>query len=420
MNKKKLCTIFLMGLLARSCMSLFADTLTDALQDLAVRTACIGQYSMTEAGGGWYEDPHDYYTPQMMAYRLSKESGNMTRTSTFYGICFDYAQFAFEYIKQYTSYYNSVGMKERQFWVAGVLDNPRQIELMSIGTKTDYTRMQNGVPIKTYSTSLRNAKAHGNATYHAWIWILRADGIWFWVDPTWTDNLGYVVYGYVNNNGQEIQCKPNKDYCVTYPASLNNLPLPPAMGPRQAPSKSANSTNREETIKDAAPDFIGELFKKIFEDVDYKEMDTYAALLISADLPFSVIKNKEIDFDKIGFALEVPILWDVTAAMLGLEYLQNLEEENNIHALLLDFAFVRRLYNNLAWFLGGGFGLRLDFDQSSNYWAQEDWSTGYLALKANTGFIINLSHLFTKIDVSYNNVTGFSVGAGIGLGAIAY
>lgn len=240
------------------------------------------------------------------------------------------------------------------------------------------------------------------------------------VDPTWTDNLGYVVYGYVNNNGQEIQCKPNKDYCVTYPASLNNLPLPPAMGPRQAPSKSANSTNREETIKDAAPGFIGELFEKIFEDVDYKEMDTYVALLISADLPFSVIKNKEIDFDKIGFALEVPFLWDVTAAMIGLEYLQNLEEENNIHALLLDFAFVRRLYNNLAWFLGGGFGLRLDFDQSSNYWAQEDWSTGYLALKANTGFIINLSHLFTKIDVSYNNVTGFSVGAGIGLGAIAY
>ena len=80
---------------------LFADSFTDAIQDLAIQTACLGQYSMTEAGGGWYDDPHDYYTPQMMAQRFADMSGNMTRTTTFYGICFDYAQFAYNDVEKY-------------------------------------------------------------------------------------------------------------------------------------------------------------------------------------------------------------------------------------------------------------------------------------------------------------------------------
>ncbi len=69
----------------------YADDFTDLLQDLAVQTVCIGQYSATQAGGGWYDDPHDYYTPQMMAQRLASMSGNQTKTDTFYGVCFNYA-----------------------------------------------------------------------------------------------------------------------------------------------------------------------------------------------------------------------------------------------------------------------------------------------------------------------------------------
>ena len=86
--------------------SSFADSFTDAIQDLAMQTACIGQYSATQAGGGWYDDPHDYYTPQMLAERFAKMSGNMTRTTTFYGVCFDYAQFAYLDIEKYKSWYN--------------------------------------------------------------------------------------------------------------------------------------------------------------------------------------------------------------------------------------------------------------------------------------------------------------------------
>ena len=73
---KKLIAIFI--ILSAFVSVSFAETFTDAIQDLAVRTACVGQYSMTEAGGGWYEDPNDYYTPQMIASRLAQESGSMT------------------------------------------------------------------------------------------------------------------------------------------------------------------------------------------------------------------------------------------------------------------------------------------------------------------------------------------------------
>ena len=60
-----------------------ADSFTDMLQNLAVQTACLGQYSSTEAGGSWEDDLHDYYTPQMMAGRFKEMSGERTRIETF-------------------------------------------------------------------------------------------------------------------------------------------------------------------------------------------------------------------------------------------------------------------------------------------------------------------------------------------------
>ena len=66
----------------------------------------------------------------------------------------------------------------------------------------------------------------------------------------------------------------------------------------------------------------------------------------------------------------------------------------------------------------GGAGVR--FDTSNEYGAPKSGNglvdTGYFAWKADTGFILNLSCIFTKIEVSYNNVIGFSVGAGVGFG----
>lgn len=396
----------------------FADSFTDAIQDLAVVIACKGTYARAEAG--YVDDPDDFYTPNMMASRFASESGNKTMTATFYGVCFNYAQFAFTEIKNYKSWYNKQGMYESQFWLAGVHDNPNQIELMGIGTKNDYSRLQNGEYIKTYNTSLRSVKTHNGATNHAWLWIQRADGVWFWVDPTWTDTGGYVVYGYVKN-GQEIQCRPDEKYCEIYPAYLNNLPSPPPMGQRKAPSRTANSTNRQETIQDAGTEWITDAivktYEKTFFDVDYKGMTDYIALQLAVDIPFSSITSNSINMNKMGFTLEMPV-YNIIATVLGLEYLHNMEDGNNLHAGLFELDVARRLFNNIAWYLGGGVGLRFDF--SNEYGAPNKIAgildTGYFAFKVNTGFIINISHLFTKLEVSYNNVFGFSVGAGVGLG----
>ncbi|MBR5966620.1 MAG: hypothetical protein IK015_10945 [Treponema sp.] len=221
-----------------------------AIQDIAARTACVGQYSSTQSGGNVHEDPHDYYTAQTMAYRLKQESGNMTRTSTFYGICFDYAQFAFDYINKYLSFFKSQGLYEEQFWIVGNHDNSSEITLQYPGDENNYNAVQNGVYVIIPNNSVRNVKSHDGATDHAWLWIERLDGVWFWIDPTWTDNVGYPVYGYIKN-GKEIQCRPFEEFCVKYPNSLKKLPLPPPCGKKKMASKTANSKNRKETIDDA-------------------------------------------------------------------------------------------------------------------------------------------------------------------------
>ena len=235
----------------------FADSFTDAIQDLAIQTACIGKYSATQAGGGWYDDPYDYYTPDMMAGRFKEMSGNMTRTTTFYGVCFDYAEFAYQDIKSYKSFYNNAGLYENQYFIAGVDSNPNTITLSSPTNRESATTIQNGVYIKTYgSSSYRSVKAHKmtngtRASHHAWLWIQRDDGVWFWIDPTWTDNLGYVVYGYVSN-GEEIQLQPDEKFCINYPDYLKNLPLPPKRGAKKAPSTSNTTTARSNSTSSSS------------------------------------------------------------------------------------------------------------------------------------------------------------------------
>ena len=407
----------------------FADSFTDAIQDLAMQTACVGQYSAAEAGG-WFDDPHDYYTPRTLAERFAKMSGNRTRTTTFYGVCFDYAQFAYQYIEKYKSWYNKQGMYENKFWIAGTHENSNLTILQYPGTKSNHTTVQNGVYVVIPNGGERCVKTHktlsgSRATHHAWVWIERAYGVQFWIYPTWTDNSGYVVYGYVKN-GEEIQCRPSKEFCINYPSYLESLSLPPAMGQRKSPSKSANTTNRDEILQDSATTWaeavadaiVETLIKKPFIDVDYKGMNNYLALIASAEIPFSSIFSNSISLDKMGFNLEMQCFYTSIAMILGFEYLYNLEDENNLHAGLFLLDFTRRLFNNVAWYIGGGVGLRFDF--SNAYGAPMKMEgipdTGYFAWKADTGFVINISHLFTKVEVSYNNVYGFSMGAGLGFG----
>lgn len=421
----------------------FADSFTDAIQDLALYTACIGQYSMTEAGGGWYDDPHDYYTPQIIASRLAKESGNMTRTATFYGICFDYAQFAYKYVDRYLGFYKSKGLYESQFWIAGTDDNPNSIELQYPGDRNNYTTIQNGVYVKRPKDNpFRSVKTHRHAdgkgkraTHHAWFWIQRADGVQFWVDPTWTDNLGYVVYGYVSPNGEEIQCRPDKKYCVNYPSSLNSLPLPPSYGNTIPPSPTANSTNREETIRDA-----GKTYYNIFtgEEIHVSHMAKDGLIwslgFHTAKPLLDIVKTESSELLNFGLSFSceaIPIdydIWHSGIFMWQIDYFafdnenydSNSDYESGLfanskaaHALLFDINLGYQLgynYYNFGIYAGGGIGAASEESfiplMGKNYSFAWEWRVG-------SRLMLNVISLRTEL--TYMNKTGYMVGFYAGL-----
>ncbi len=208
-----------------------ADKFTDVLQDIAVQTACLGKYSNVEAGIHSEKDPKDYYTPSMMAERFARMSKERTRIETFYGVCFDYANCAYDYIKENKGLYIKAGMLGNQFWIATSADNPNIIELSNPVSAEERQKIWNGVPVKIRSSNgYMNILNHGKVTiYHSWLWVQRYDGVWFWIDPTWTDIKGYPVYGYVGN-GRGIQCRPNRNYCYNYYSGLDTLQTPPPAG----------------------------------------------------------------------------------------------------------------------------------------------------------------------------------------------
>ena len=239
--------------------TVMADDFSDILQDLAVQTACLGRYSAAQTGvyvTSRYNDPPDWYDPPMMANRFAAMSGSMTRTITFYGICFDYAQFAWDDIKKYQKMYNDAGMKDQQWYIASTKTNdPYTIILYDPVSREKATVISNGVYLK--EKSRHSIYAHDGATGHAWIWIQHKNGTWYWIDPTWTDNTGYVWWGIVKD-GSEIQYYPDYQYCVA-----SNYPKP---GVTNTETRSSNSTYTEKTesntssVNSGIPKHFGNFF----------------------------------------------------------------------------------------------------------------------------------------------------------------
>jgi hypothetical protein len=139
-------------------------------------------------------------------------SGAMTRTNTFYGICFDYAQFAWNDINKYQKAYNDAGMKGQEWYIA-VADHgdPYTIILYDPVPEEQSTRMWNGIYVKEHSR--HKVTTHDKTSGHAWLWVQHKNGAWYWIDPTLTDNSGYVWWGIVEN-GREVQYYPDPVYCV--------------------------------------------------------------------------------------------------------------------------------------------------------------------------------------------------------------
>ena len=367
----------------------YADSFTDILQDLAIQTACIGQYSATQAGGGWYDDPQDYYTPGMMAARFKNMSGNMTRTITFYGVCFDYAEFSYWDINDYQTLYNNEGMGESQFFLATVDSNSNEITLSSPSNRNEATQIQNGVYVKTYgSASFRDVKTHKKlngerALHHAWLWIMRNDGVWFWINPTWTDNLGYAVYGYVAN-GEEIQLRPDEKYCINYPDYLKNLPAPPKWGKKLAPSTSTATSSTSAY---------------------------YSSSIISFGYTGSFFNFIDIDFNKCGFEFSSELLADQgdIFGILSFDYLIDHSEEKTVDSFLVGFAWGYGLLSFFQPYLGGSLGMK-----STRMKSTDKEKLGF-AWKVNGGIRIPLSSFTVRTDISFGTILGLAGTVAVGM-----
>jgi len=217
-----------------------SNLLPDELQWLAVHIACIGVYNNAQAGNYTLGDPTDYYQPGDIRDFLTGRSGNETKTDMFYGICFNYAQAAYDDIMQNQSRYKKLGV--RKSYIAGVLDDPGQILLYEPVSSSEADTTMNGVYVKT--ASRQNVRSHNDTTWHSWLWVYGNDGEVYWIDPTWTDNTGYVVWGVVRN-GEEIQLNPLESLCKV---SVN--PSDDSFAWINKGNASKNRSEYEQAIKD--------------------------------------------------------------------------------------------------------------------------------------------------------------------------
>jgi tetratricopeptide (TPR) repeat protein len=193
-------------------------SLAGELQWLSVQTACLAIYNMAQTGDFTLEDPYDYYQPGAIREYLTSLSGDETQNIMTYGICFNYAQLAYNDISRYRGHYEKLGMRTNSWYIAAVFENPGQIILFDPVSRDRATMTVNGVSVR--ENSRQNVRTHGGATYHAWLWVYGNDGTIYWIDPTWTDNAGYVVWGVVRN-GAEVPVRPRQDLCMA-PVSSND------------------------------------------------------------------------------------------------------------------------------------------------------------------------------------------------------
>ena len=184
--------------------------LADQLQWLAVTVACKGEYDMAYTGEFRQKNPTDYYTTSLIKHYLAREGKVSRGTNKFEGICFDYADFAYQELLNNRSAYPKVD----NFWIVGTFEQTGANDIVNyrIANTGEVSNMTiNNTPVVAYSHN--HIYAHDGATGHSWFWVRATDGVTYWIDPTWTDNTGRPVYGIVRG-GREVQLEPNPAYCV--------------------------------------------------------------------------------------------------------------------------------------------------------------------------------------------------------------
>ncbi|MCF0241892.1 MAG: hypothetical protein HUK25_04595 [Treponema sp.] len=122
----------------------------------------------------------------------------------------------------------------------------------------------------------------------------------------------------------------------------------------------------------------------------------------------------------MAFSEDLISLSSVSEYLVGFSCLQNKNDEDKLWSIMINLSKVKRLSCFLSLYAGGAFGLRFDASNSEDGFSQKSSAilsfTKYFALKADAGVMLNLSRVFTKFEVAYYNVLGFTLGAGIGIG----
>lgn len=181
----------------------YDSAMTTNLQWLAVKIACKGIYDFAYTGDFSLSNPHDYYTTSLIKKYLATEGKHTKGTMLFEGICFDYADFAYQELASRKTEYPNI----ERFWMVGTFDNPADIHLYKIAAGGEKSNnIINNTPV--FEFGHQHIIAHDESTSHAWLWVQSTDGTIYWVDPTHTDNTGRPVYGIVRG-GREIQLEPD-------------------------------------------------------------------------------------------------------------------------------------------------------------------------------------------------------------------
>ncbi|MDE7228372.1 MAG: hypothetical protein K2N31_08615 [Treponemataceae bacterium] len=180
------------------------------LQWLAVETACRGVYDYAYAGDFYKPISTGYYTTSLIKQYYTKQGEAHRGLATFEGICFDYADFAYQDMKERWSDYNKLGIAK--YWMVGTFSDPNDIIAYRIANPGEQpTTTINHTPVIVFTHN--PITAHDRATKHAWFWAQSKDGTTYWIDPTWTDSEGKPVYGIVRGN-KEIRLTPSSDLCM--------------------------------------------------------------------------------------------------------------------------------------------------------------------------------------------------------------
>lgn len=188
----------------------YDEALAYQLQWLAVKIACKGVYDMAYTGDFRAKNPTDYYKTSFIKNYLASNNGKASKgTTLFEGICFDYADFAYQELRENKNLYSS---RIAKFYMVGTFKDANDIIAYRIAKNGENSDMIiNQTPVVVFSHN--RIHAHDGATSHAWFWVQATDGTMYWVDPTWTDYSGRPVYGIVRG-GQEIQLPYAQELCV--------------------------------------------------------------------------------------------------------------------------------------------------------------------------------------------------------------